>query len=170
MNISKDMAVKARKLALKDKVLRLALEDWFSKKGSCPDPEITDFNEWVEKQCNYIAKNIGSADAFPTPKQIVVALKVNAVGDELALYLEKEIAKKGFPSDINCYVEEGIVYASIWLKGGRFVSATKESAKVAAAFRKAGYAAEVWVDEEDDREVTVNAQLDFPLYFKGKRG
>lgn len=170
MNISKDTAVKARKLALKDKVLRIALEDWFSMKGSCPDPEITNFNEWVEKQCNDIAKNISRAAAFLTPEQIVVALKVNAVGDELALYLEKGIAKKGFNSDINCYVEEGIVYASIWLKGGRFVSTTKESAKVAAAFRKAGYAAEVWVDEEDDREVTVNAQLDFPLYFKGKRG
>lgn len=170
MNISKDMAVEARKLALKDKVLRLALEDWFSKKGSCPDPEIADFNEWLEKQCNDISKNICWADAFLTPEQIVVALKVNAVGDELALYLADRVSVCGYTADTNCYVEEGIVYVNVWIQGTAPIFVKEEAEKIAAVFRKEGYAAELWVDEEDDREVTVNAQLDFPLYFKGKRG
>jgi len=163
VNTSKKMVQDARAKALKIAPLRKALKDWFDHKGYCPNPEITDFKEWVEKLADDLARDIHE-DKNVTVENLVTALKVQAMGDVNAIRFSNRAAKEGWQTDINCYIEEGIVYASVWLHGNDPKATEKKADAIAEKFRKLGYAASVWVDEEDEHDVTVNACLDFPLY------
>ena len=172
VNTSKKMVRDARAKALKSAPLRKELKDWFDRKGSCPNPEITDFKEWVENLADSLAGAIHE-DKHVTVENLVTALKVEAIGDVNAIRFSNRAAKEGWQTDINCYLEEGVVHADVWLHGNDPKATEKKADAIAAEFRKLGYAAEVWVDEEDEHDVIVNACLDFPLYVeltkKGER-
>ena len=56
------------------------------------------------------------------------------------------------------------MYSNIWLKGVDCKAVSDEADRIAERMNSAGYSAETWIDEEDEHEVTVNAQIDFPLY------
>ena len=166
MNTSIANAHAAKTAALEDKVLEVALRRWFSNKGSCPNNEITDFDKWVEKLCDDMAGNIENGDSHMS---IAKALKVNAVGDELALYTAHIAQADGFNTDVNCYVEENVVFSNVWVSGKTAAQNKMQAEEIAKIFTKAGYSAEVWVDEVDDTDVTVNAQIDFPIFLKMQR-
>lgn len=166
--LSRDSIEHVRKLALIDEVLNRTLREWHRKQGTLPlDRQGKPFIEWVDCLICHCAKQIATwCDAtrpLPDDNDILCALKVNAIGDVFALNEEKT-ARKSFQTDINCYVEEGVVYSSIWLKGADSNAVSDEADRIADRLKFAGYAAETWIDEEDDHEVTVNAQIDFPLY------
>lgn len=168
LELPRDSIDHVRKLALIDEVLNRALREWHSKQGSLPlDWQGKPFIEWVDCLIGHVAKQIATwCDAtrpLPDDNDILCALRVNAIGDVFALYEEKT-ARKSFQTDINCYVEEGIVYSSIWLKGVDSNAVSEEADRIAGRMNSAGYSAETWIDEEDEHEVTVNAQIDFPLY------
>lgn len=163
VNTSKKMVRDARAKALKSAPLRKELKDWFDRKGSCPNPEITDFKEWVENLADSLAGAIHE-DKNVTVENLVTALKVEAIGDVNAIRFSNRAAKEGWQTDINCYIEEGVVHADVWLHGNDPKATEKKADAIAAEFRKLGYAAEVWIDEEDEHDVIVNACLDFPLY------
>ena len=112
-----------------------------------------------------LASNVPEA----TVENIVAAIRINAIGDRIACRLSRKAELEGYDTDINCYVEEGIVYANVWVHGKTADGNKAKADEIAAEFRKEGYAAEVWVDELDSKDVTVNAQIDFPLYV-GKKG
>lgn len=170
VNTSKKMVQDARAKALKSAPLRKELKDWFDHKGYCPNPEITDFKEWVEKLADELAGAIHE-DKHVTVENLVTALKVQAIGDANAIRFANGARKAGWRTDTNCYLEEGVVYADVWLHGRDPKATEKKADAIAAKFRKLGYSASVWVDEEDDHEVTVNACLDFPLYVElAKKG
>ena len=95
MNVSKQMIEAARGKALKSAPLRKELKDWFDHKGSCPNPEITDFKEWVEKQVDYLAGAIHE-DKDVTVENLVTALKVEAMGDVNAIRFSNRAAKEGW--------------------------------------------------------------------------
>ena len=164
MNTNMNMLTAVRQKAMMSAPLRKALEGWFNRKGACPNPEITDFGKWVENLADILGGAIHD-DKQVTVDNLVTALKVQAVGDETAIRLARDAEKDGWDSDTNCYVEEGVVYASVWLGGKDDAKATeKKAAEIGEEFRKMGYAVDVWIDEEDDKEVTVNACIDFPLF------
>ena len=163
MNTSLKMVKAARAKALKGARLRKELKEWFNRKGDCPDPEITDFNEWVERLADRLAGWIKD-DKLVTVENLVTALKVQAIGDCNAIRFARKAEKDGWKTDTNCYIEEGIVYASVWLSGDDAKSTEKRADAIAEKFRALGYATDVWIDEEEDTDVTVNACLDFPLY------
>ena len=165
MNTSLKMVKAARATAMRSKPLRSALEDWYKKKGCCPFPEETSFIRWVERLADYVAGHFHD-EGLVTEKNIVEGLKVQAIGDKLALRLAKKAARAGYETDTNCYIEEGVVFANVWIASDSFEKSEKRADGIAAEFRKAGYSAELWVDEEDDRACTVNAQIDFKLYVK----
>ena len=164
MNTSLKMVKAARAKAMMSAPLRNGLKEWFKKKGACPDPEVKDFVEWVERRLDYLAGHMGECRI--TVDSLVTALKVQAVGDVNALALAEEAKREGWKTDTNCYVEEGVVWASVWLSGKDAKATEKRADAMAAKFRDLGYATDVWIDEEDDKDVTVNACLDFPLYVK----
>ena len=150
----------ARGKALRSAPLRNALKEWFRQKGRCPDPEITNFGEWVERQISYLARTIKNR-RLATADNLVKALAVNAIGDPLALRCAKEAAEKGgFKTDTNCYVEDGLVNSSVWVKN----MAKERVEDMADKFREKGYEVDVWVDEEDETEITVNATIGFGKY------
>lgn len=165
VNTSKKMVQDARAKAMKSGMLRKELKGWFDRKGSCPNPEITDFKEWVENLADSLAGAIHE-DKLVTVENLVTALKVEAMGDVNAIRFSNRAAKEGWQTDINCYIEEGVVFANVYLSGEDADATRKRAEQMAEDFRKSGYSAEVWVDEEDDRACTVNAQIDFNLYVK----
>ena len=160
VNTSKKMVQDARAKALKSAPLRKGLKYWFNHTYF---PNSVDFKEWVEKLADELVGAIHE-DKHVTVENLVTALKVQAMGDANAIRFSNRAAKEGWQTDINSYLEEGVVYAAVWLHGNDPKATEKKADAIAAKFRKLGYSASVWVDEEDDHDVTVNACLDFPLY------
>ena len=155
----------ARAKAMQCSGLLRKLKEWFAKKGSCPDPEVKDLPEWVERRIDYLSGHMGKCRK--TVDSLLVALKVQAGGDFYANLFSVYAELAGWTTDINCYVEEGRVYASVWLSGKDDAKKTENLADaMAMEFRKLGYDAEIWIDEEDEHDVTVHASIDFPAYYK----
>lgn len=164
MNITIDSIMKAREIARADEKLAKALKQWFHHKGQLsPNERYLSFSEWVYGMCEYMAGCIGEDE---TVEHLVEALRVNAIGVPLAGNLSLVANVDGFVTDTNCYVEDNIVYAGVWISNKTAEENKKRADEMAEVFRKNGYAVDVWVDEVDDTEVTVNAQIDFPVYLK----
>ena len=165
---NKETVEYARKLALCDEVLNRNIRWWYRRQGSMPlaDRGKT-FIEWLDWTIEHLSDQIDMwydvPKEIPPAEDIVCALRVNADGDFLALYQEKK-AKSCCMTDVNCYVEEGIVYSNIWLRSDYADLTYDKAREIAEQFRKVGYSAEVIVEEEDNREATVCAQIDFPIY------
>ena len=154
----------ARAKAMMSSPLRCRLKEWFAKKGACPDPEVKDFVEWVERRIDYLAGHMGNCRK--TVDSLLTALRVQAVGDPYAVYLAECAEDSGFKTDINCYVEEGRVWSSVWLSGEDAKKTENMADNIAKSIRLLGYDADIWIDEEDEHEVTVNASIDFAAYYK----
>ena len=170
MNTNLKTIVNTMVAVRRTRTLRAALKEWFAHKGSCPDPEILNFEDWVGRRIDDMADAIHD-DSLVNVANLLAALKVQAIGDGLAIAEARKAEKKGFLTDTNCYVEEVIVYASVWLKGKRLAETDNMAELIAQKFRAQGYATDIWIDEEDDTEVTVNAYIDFPLYVESlKKG
>ena len=167
MNTNMKTIKAARARAMMSAPLREALKNWFKKKGACPDPEVKDFVEWVERRLDYLAGHMGKCRI--TVDSLVTALKVQAIGDANALALEEKANRDGWLTDVNCYLEEGVVWASVWLSGKEPKETEKRADGIAAEFRKLGYTTDIWVDEEDEGDITVNAAIDFKLYLKNQK-
>ena len=165
---NKETVEYARKLALCDEVLNRNIRWWHRRQGSMPlGDRGKPFIEWLDWTIEYLSDQIDRwydvPKELPPAEDIVCALRVNAEGDFLALYQEKK-AKSCCMTDVNCYVEEGVVYSNIWLRSDYADLTYDKAREIAEQFRKVGYSAEVIVEEEDNREATVCAQIDFPLY------
>lgn len=135
----------AKKMALKDKTLAIALKEWFRLESNSKA-----FSEWMDKRSAEAAEQIEWGRRKPvTAEDIVRALRVNAEGDSLTLFLASAIAKDGYNTDVNCYVEEGVVYVNLWI-GGKAGFQNKERAEhVVKLYRKRGFAADIFLDDED---------------------
>lgn len=163
MNTNLKTIVNTMVAVRRTRTLRAALKEWFAHKGSCPDPEILNFEDWVGRRIEDMADAIHD-DALVNVANLLAALKVQAIGDSNAIRFAAKAARDGFCSDTNCYVEEGVVYADVWIRHKQAICAKERAEKIAEEFRQMGYATDIWVDEEDEHDVTVNACLDFPLY------
>lgn len=165
---NKETVEYARKLALCDEVLNREIRWWHRRQGCLPlgDRGKT-FIKWLDWTIEYLSYQIDRwydvPKELPPAEDIVCALRVNAEGDFLALYQEKK-ANSCCMTDVNCYVEEGVVYSNLWLRSDYADLTYDKAREIAEQFRKVGYSAEVIVEEEDNREATVCAQIDFPLY------
>lgn len=165
---NKETVEYARKLALCDEVLNRNIRWWHRRQGSMPLADRgKPFIEWLDWMIENLSYQIDRwydvPKELPPAEDLVCALRVNAEGDFLALYQEKK-AKSCCMTDVNCYVEEGVVYSNIWLRSDYADLTYDKAREIAEQFRKVGYSAEVIVEEEDNREATVCAQIDFPLY------
>lgn len=165
---NKETVEYARKLALCDEVLNRNIRWWHRRQGSMPLADRgKPFIEWLDWTIEYLSDQIDRwydvPKEIPPAEDLVCALRVNAEGDFLALYQKKK-AKSCCMTDVNCYVEEGVVYSNIWLRSDYADLTYDKAREIAEQFRKVGYSAEVIVEDEDNREATVSAQIDFPLY------
>ena len=160
--------IEARRMAYDDLILLKSLKDWYRHKGrilrECQD---YDFDEWLIWILGEMIREVKAEPPISlTEEMLVEALRVESIGDFVAVKASEVAKTYGFESDINCYVEEGVVHSSIWLKGDDAKRTEEHANRLAERFNHIGYSAETYIDEEDDREVTVNAQLDLPLYIK----
>lgn len=155
----------AKAKVMRSKPLRESLKDWFNHKGNCPFYDIPDFGDWVERMLDFMEGMIHD-DGLVTGDNLVAALRVQSMGDPIALKCVRQLEKKNVQTDINCYVEEGMVYASVWVKHMVIDYVNELAEEVAGKFREKGYSVDVWTDEEDSSEVTVNAVIDFEKFVK----
>ena len=165
---NKETVEYARKIALCDEVLNRNIRWWHRRQGSMPLADRgKPFIEWLDCMIENLSYQIDRwydiPKELPPAEDLVCALRVNAEGDFLALYQEKK-AKSCCMTDVNCYVEEGVVCSNIWLRSDYADLTYDKAREIAEQFRKVGYSAEVIVEDEDNREATVCAQIDFPLY------
>ena len=143
----------AREIAFRSAQLEKALKRWHNKaKKNCPETE-RDFNKWLLENLEYCAHNLG---AYADAQNIVWALRIAAIGDADALYLARKAKKDGWTADTNCYVEEGIVYLSVWISGKSAQENKERAEEVAAYLRNVGYVGDSGEDViEDDGYVAM---------------
>lgn len=172
MNVSKQMLESAMKAAkakvMRSKPLRESLKEWFSQKGRCPYNEVVDFGDWTELMLRKMAVEIGDT-SLETADNLFNALKVQSMGDPIALKCASQLEKKNVQTDIDCYVEEGKVYASVWIKHMVVDYVNELADEVRSTFRNKGYIASICIDDEDSSEVTVCAVKDVAKFFKAQK-
>ena len=171
VNTSKQMIEAAMKAAkakvMRSRPLRGSLKDWFNHKGKCPFNDTPLFSRWGDKMLEMMRGEIGN-DRLVTADNLAAALRVQSMGDPIALKCARQLEKKNVQTDINCYVEEGKVYASVWIKHMVVDYVNELADKVRSTFRNKGYLASICVDDEDSSEVTVCAVMDVEKFFKSQ--
>lgn len=165
--IGQETLREAFNLTLETKALVDSLAEWWRHKGKLPSDEANlCLFDWICHKIDDTAYCIGARVEDPPPMEIVEALCINAIGDPVALDTVVPSIGEGFQTDTNCYVQDAIVYSSVWL-GCLAADKVYDRAKaIAEIFRSYGYATDIYVDEEDDTEVTVNASVDFYFFYK----
>lgn len=158
----------AKAKVMKSKPLRESLKDWFNHKGKCPFNDTPLFSKWVDKMLEMMKGEIGN-DRLVTADNLAAALRVQSMGDPIALKCARRLEKKNVQTDIDCYVEEGMVYASVWIKHIVVDYVTATADEILQKFRNAGYLASINMDEEDSSEVTVCAVMDVAKFFKSQK-
>ncbi|MGN0130712.1 MAG: hypothetical protein ACI4CE_07490 [Methanomethylophilus alvi] len=142
--------------------LRTALEGWYRErlnKGFVTD----DFVTWLHKIIDMLAGDIAEEGIEPTVEWMVNALKVQ-VGPIPSVDAVVARDRKSFDlegADFYSYIEDEMVYVSVWYKG-KNASAAAESTK--DFFEANGYAVRLCKVEEIKDEITVCAQK----FFDGK--
>lgn len=156
----------AIKRARQEPALDMSLHDWWQHQGTLPTAlRGKPFGAWLVDLMNELSKTIDEAfHVEQTAENIVDVLRIHAIGDPLAIRLAADAEHDGFGTDTNCCVENGCIDANVYLHHEDPEKTKARASQVCAAFTEAGYSAEVWVDEEDDHDVTVNAQLDFKSF------
>ena len=163
MTVNQETIRDATKLARQDPALDTALHDWWRHHGTLPTTlRGKPFGVWLIDLLKDLSTTIDEVfHGEQTAENIVDVLRIHAIGDPLALRLAAEAEQDGLGTDTNCYVEDGCVDVHVYLRHEDSEKAKARATQMCTAFTAAGYSAEVWLDEEDDRDVTVNAQLDF---------
>ena len=157
MNISVKFRDDAAKAAMARDELYVALKEWHGDETARGVTK-ADFDTWLRKVIDYLADN--SKDGIElTTDWMVNALKVQ-VGMIPSVKSVMERDRKSFDldnADINSYIEEGVVYVSVWYKG-RNAEAAAESTK--DFFAANGFIAQFFGRKGGD-EYTVCASRDF---------
>lgn len=165
VNTIKKMVSDAKAKVMRSKPLRESLKDWFNHKGSCPFNDTPLFSDWVDKMLEMMREEIGNS-RLETAENLFEALKVQSMGDPLALKCARQLEKKKVQTDTDCYVEEGKVYASVWIKHMVVDYVNELADKVRSKFRDKGYLASICIEDEDSSEATVCAVIDVAKFFK----
>ena len=166
-NISQKNFREAFNLTLETNALVDSLAEWWRRKGNLSSDEAClCFFDWMCKKIDDISYCLGARTEDPPAMEIVEALCVNAIGDPVAIHEGSKLADAGFQTDTNCYVEDAVVYSSLWLVGPSADNAYDMAKAIAETFKSHGYATDIYVDEEDDTQVTVNASVDFDFFYK----
>jgi len=171
MIVNEETILQAKKIALNEDVFNKELHEWHTLKGQVKLAlQQKNFDDWLYAMlCESSTYIDGVYSGEQTAEQIAVALRVDTIGDPLAIKLSESAKKSGFETDLNCYVEDGQVEANVWISG-KDPQKTKEQAdEICAKFVSEGYSAEVWIDEEDEHDVTVNAVIDFKSYLSPRK-
>lgn len=142
-----------------DGELMAALRGWWSDNAKGHSRYAEPFDDWLDSIIVYIEGQIGGEAA--SPADVAKALKIQAMGDKVAVAAAKVAERDGFEHDINCYVEEGVVYANVWIRGDDAEKVLQEAEGIAVGFRCNGYAVELWKEDLKDGECTVNAEKVF---------
>lgn len=164
MNAPQNVIEHALWLVACDAALMTMLHEWYVRDLGIPGAGRLPFNGWIRERLDCMAGSLGLLNV--SAEDMSDALRIYATGDVLAVAESIDAKEHGFKSNANCYVEEGVVFSSVWLRGV-YVNATIDRAEDAKKrFMSVGYSAEVYVHENNSPEATVNAHIDFGLYKK----
>lgn len=154
-------------LTREDPAFDSALHDWYDRKIYLSS-KVADksYDDWLRTIIVELSGNLGIVmrPFNPDPSGIALALRVNAIGDGLALDESKRAEDDGFESDSNCYVEDGVVNSNVWIRIADPDKTLARAKDICASFSDSGYSAEIVPDPGDARGATVMATIDFPIY------
>ena len=154
-------------LTREDPAFDAALHDWYDRKIYLSS-KVADksYDDWLRTIVVELSGNLGIVmrPFNPDPFGIALALRVNAIGDGLALDESKRAEDDGFEADANCYVEDGVVNSNVWIRHADPDKTRARAEEVRACFASSGYSVEICSDAEDPRGATVMATIDFPVY------
>lgn len=157
-----DILKRARDLVVADEQLVKSLSSWYEADIRLGSEE--SYDEWLDVKLRHMIEQIEQwYDSAPPAEDIVCALRVNGVGDSLALY-EASRLKEWLNTDTACYVEEGFTYASIWISGDYRDVVYDKAHESLDRFKRIGYSGEVLEDPGDQNQLTVCAEIEFPKY------
>ena len=159
----------AKAKVMKSKPLRESLiKDWFNHKGKYPFNDTPFFSKWVDKVLEMMRGEIGN-DRLVTADNLAAALRVQSMGDPIALKCAKKVVKLDVQTDIDGYVKKGMVHASVMIKHIVVDYVTSMADEILRKFRNAGYLASIYMDEEDSSKATVCALMDVAKFFKSQK-
>lgn len=161
-----------KRLARSDEELLVALRSWYfhDRRGWLRDDRRTrSFDEWLYGLVEHMSRQLCASISDRKPSEIVKVLRINAVGDVNALREARLAKRAGFNTDTNCYVEDSVVNANVYVEGTDLEKVSRRAKLIKDRFVKIGYSAEVWIDEEENRCQTVNALIDLPIYLRMAR-
>ncbi len=160
----------ALKLVKAELELLQGLKEWHAYDMTLPSAKDNqqEFDDWLDMQLNYSSTVIdGLFEGRQKPKDIVDVLRVDTLGDPLARRLSIEL-KGHYGTSSNAYVEDGRVFASVWISGNDAKETRAEADKVEKVFKDAGYSTERWLDDEFEADVTIYGNIPFKEYQKKK--
>lgn len=166
MTVNHETIRSALKRARQEPALDMSLHNWWQHQVTLPtDLRGKSFGVLLIDLLNELSTTIEEVfHGEQTAENIVDVLRIHAIGDPLAIRLAEDAEQDGFGTDTNCCVEDGFVYTNVYLHHEDPKKTKARASQVCDAFTEAGYYADVWVDEEDDHDVTVNAKLAFKSF------
>ena len=162
--MNKHIIEQAKKIIFANEDLKKSLEYMFEEKNKkLPEGWGSDFDNWLDFMVRDVAENIPEP---VTPERIFTAMQIQAIGEHFAIVAADTLIEK--PNihrvEINCYVADGVVNSSVRIEGESHEDVLNCSEWVKELFHKNGYDAELFEDEEEQNEITVNARIDFDIY------
>lgn len=161
----------ALRLVKAEPELLKGLREWHAYDMTLPSAKGNEkeFDEWLDMQLRYSSTVIdGLFGGEQKPKDIVDVLRVDTLGDPLARRISNEL-KGHYGTSSNGYVEDGRVFASVWISGGNADEVRAEADKVEKAFKDSGYSTERFLDPEFDADVTIYGNIPFREYQKQRK-
>lgn len=108
-----------KRLARADKELWGELLAWYSHDRLVwlrGDRMTRCFDKWFDGLVERMTRQFCAHVSDRRPSEIVKVLRINAVGDVNALREARLAKRSGFITDTNCYVEDGVVNANVYVE------------------------------------------------------
>lgn len=161
MKFDKKLIEETMRIVKADIPLMGSLRKWHCGKLNIPKAKENGFDEWLGGLIGDLSCKVGRNKA---PAQVAMAVKVNACGTVTARIASMDLERHGYETDINCYVEDGKVYESVWVKGENEEDAKTAAANAARMFLESGRKVELLADEDGGPECTVCCEMPFARY------
>ena len=118
---------------------------------ACDGDMMAAMAEWRERECSlylWLKRKIievAERSAIRGAEDIKRVLKIHDIGDKTSRDASaKAIALGAEKSEVNCYVDNGIVHSSVWFRMPKGGIPYKVSGAVIAMYRDAGFEAATW--------------------------
>ena len=169
MNVDEQKISSAKAKAMMSTSLRKACKAWYEAKKTSPYPEAKSLGEWIEKELRFLALMTGQGEAI-TVDALLYALRVELLGEPLAVALAENARRNGWKTELYSYIEDGWVFSRVFVSGKSAEENKNEAYAIQSTFSIAGQDAKVELADSDIGEYCVCASIEFAKSIPKGRG